>query len=175
MAHEDDVPGTEDWMWVLQRPCPQCGTDVREHTPVTIAPLVAAAVPRWQVVLRRDDVRQRPSPGTWSPLEYAAHLRDVCAVFAQRLQLMLRKTEPSFSSWDPDVAAARGAYAELDPATVAQQLWQGASELAAAFESLPPGTWQRSGTRGDGAVFTITTLAQYFAHEVCHHLHDVGG
>lgn len=175
MSSAEEPLDTADWTWVLTRPCPQCGTDARQYSPADIPELLAAAVPRWQVVLRRDDVARRPTPTTWSALEYAAHIRDVCTVFGQRLQRILTEDAPEFADWDPDEAAHRGTYAELDPPVVAQELWQVANDVARAFEAVSPEQWQRKGTRSDGAVFTVEGLAQYFAHEVNHHLYDVNG
>lgn len=35
--------------------------------------------------------------------------------------------------------------------------------------------WERRGLRSNGSEFTVLTLAQYFLHDVVHHLHDVNG
>jgi hypothetical protein len=44
----------------------------------------------WHEVLTRPGaVRQRPSPGTWSALEYGCHVRDVLRLYDRRLRLML--------------------------------------------------------------------------------------
>jgi hypothetical protein len=45
--------------------------------------------------------------------------------------------------------------------------------IADAFEAVPQEAWGRPGRRGDGAGFTVETLAQYFIHDPVHHLHDV--
>ena len=47
--------------------------------------------------------------------------------------------------------------------------------LAVRFDGLSGGQWQRTGRRSDGASFTVTSFAQYFLHDVLHHLHDVKG
>jgi hypothetical protein len=33
--------------------------------------------------------------------------------------------------------------------------------------------WNRTGTRSDGARFTVSSFAQYFIHDPVHHVHDV--
>ena len=33
--------------------------------------------------------------------------------------------------------------------------------------------WQRTGSRSDGAAFTVATFARYFVHDPVHHLDDV--
>jgi hypothetical protein len=55
---------------------------------------------QWQEVLRRSDVRRRPEPSVWSPLEYGCHVRDVHHTMTRRVRLMLEQDEPTFANWD---------------------------------------------------------------------------
>ena len=71
-------------------------------------------------MLARPDAARRPEPSTWSPLEYACHVRDVCRLFEQRLRLMLTQDAPTFDNWDQDETAVADRYGEQDPATVAR-------------------------------------------------------
>jgi hypothetical protein len=57
---------------------------------------------------------------------------------------------------------------------VAAELTVAAEELAAAFDAVRPEQWRRTGSRSDGAQFTVETFARYFIHDPIHHLHDVG-
>ncbi|PYF99096.1 DinB superfamily protein [Georgenia satyanarayanai] len=168
-------PDTKDWTWVLQRPCPECGTEAAAHTPATTAQVLEDAVVRWEAVLRRPDVARRPDGSTWSPLEYAAHVRDVCGVFRERLHLILTEDDPTFPNWDQDAAAVAGRYGEQEPAAVAEELAVNARAVGADFDAVPQDRWERSGLRSNGSPFTVRTLSQYFLHDVLHHLHDVGG
>ncbi len=168
-------PDTKDWTWVLERRCPDCGTEAAAHSPATVPDVLRDAVVRWEAVLRRPDVARRPDDSTWSPLEYAAHVRDVCAVFHARLGLMVSQDRPTFPDWNQDAAAVEGAYGRQDPEVVAAELAADARALADALAAVPADAWERSGVRGDGATFTVRTLAGYFVHDLLHHLHDVGG
>jgi hypothetical protein len=168
-------PDTKDWTWVLQRRCEQCGAEVAGETPATVAALVRGAIPRWEAVLRRRDAAERPDEGTWSPLEYAAHVRDVFGVFRARLVLMLAEDGPTFADWDQDAAAVAGRYRDQDPAVVADELAGAGAAVADAFEAVPESAWERPGLRSNGSAFTVRTLSQYFVHDVLHHLHDVRG
>ena len=67
-----------------------------------------ASVPRWQAALAEPGVGIRPDGSTWSVLEYAAHVRDLCRVFETRLRLMLDQDNPDFPDWDQDAAAVEG-------------------------------------------------------------------
>ena len=139
-----------------------------------VAPRVRESVPWWQAVLARADARDRPDERTWSPLEYACHVRDVCHVFDERLVLMLEHDDPAFANWDQDVTAVEERYAEQDPARVADELAAEAEAIAGRFAAVRPDRADRSGRRSNGSVFTVTTLAQYFLHDLVHHEHDVG-
>ena len=168
-------PDTKDWTWVVTRPCPECGLDTttfeREDVPAMLLENAAA----WQDVLTREDVRVRPDPTTWSPLEYAAHVRDVFGVYTERLHLMLTQDAPNYPNWDQDATAVAERYAEQDPARVATELSEAAERLAAAFAAVAGDQWLLPGARGDGARFTVDTFARYLVHDPIHHLHDVTG
>jgi hypothetical protein len=170
------APDTKDWTWVLQRPCPECGLDTRDVAADAVAGMIRANAAAWPEVLSHaTDVRQRPSPEKWSPLEYGCHVRDALRLYDERLQLMLNQEGPQFPNWDQDVTAVAERYGEQDPATVAAEIPVAAEPLAARFDSLSAEQWQRTGHRSDGAHFTVDTFARYFVHDPVHHLFDVTG
>lgn len=164
---------TKDWTWVLERPCPECGFVPGDVTPDQVGAAVRAAVPRYVAVLGRADVRTRPDATTWSPLEYAAHVRDVFSIFDVRLQSMVESDDPLFANWDQDATAVEQDYGHQDPAVVARELEIAGDRVAGRFDALTPDRWERPGRRSNGSVFTVRTLGQYFLHDVVHHLHDV--
>ncbi|WP_022885343.1 DinB family protein [Glaciibacter superstes] len=168
-------PDTKDWTWVLERPCAECGFDASVVDLADIPGLVRANAGAWPSVLARPDVRVRPNDHTWSALEYAAHVRDVFRLFEVRLALMLAENGPQFANWNQDETAGAERYNEQDPMRVADELTDAAASVADAFTVVPGDALERTGRRGDGAVFTVTTLGRYFVHDPVHHLHDVGG
>jgi len=167
------VPDTKDWTWVLYRSCPECGLDTRRVAATDVPGMLLSGVRAWHRELSRKDVRERPRPNVWSPLEYACHLRDVCLLFQRRLSVMLYMDDPEFADWDQDAAAIEDRYAEQDPAEVSAELGKAARILAEEFQAVSGAQWQRTGVRGDGAAFTVETFARYFSHELVHHLYDV--
>lgn len=170
------TPDTKDWTWVLTRPCPECGLDVSSLDREEVADMILANAAAWQDVLASPGTaRTRPDPDTWSPLEYACHVRDVLRVYDQRLQLMLTEDDPLFPNWDQDATAVAECYAEQDLAVVAEELNEAAQTLSARFADVRGDQWQRTGSRSDGADFTVETFARYFIHDPVHHLHDVSG
>jgi hypothetical protein len=171
----DIAPDTKDWTWVLGAPCPECGLSSADVPPREVAHRVQADLPRWSAVLERPDARERPAPTTWSPTEYACHVRDVHTLFAERIRLMLEQDEPRFANWDQDETAIADDYASQDPATVKAQLVTAGEAMIEVLKDVPVDAWGRTGVRSNGSEFTVATLAQYYLHDLVHHLHDVRG
>ncbi|MDQ6714697.1 MAG: DinB family protein [Actinomycetota bacterium] len=169
------VPDDKDWTWTLQRACPECGFNAASIEPVAIPALVRDAVSRWPDVLARSEAAARPAPATWSALEYACHVRDVCGIFGQRLELMLGEERPTFANWDQDETALRERYWQQDPAVVSSEVGRSGEDLAQAYERVGDRDWTRAGVRSDGSVFTVESLGRYLLHDLYHHVWDVGG
>lgn len=168
-------PDSKDWTWVLEKRCPECGFDATTVSFGTIGAQVRDMTPRWQSRLAAADARDRPASQTWSPTEYAAHVRDVYRIFDGRLEQLLTQDDPLFANWDQDAAAIEDDYASQSPTTVADELATAATALAARFDAVTPDQLDRPGRRSNGSVFTVDTLGRYFLHDVVHHLHDVNG
>jgi hypothetical protein len=170
------VPGdSKDWTWVLTQPCPECGVEPGAIEVADVPAMVRSNAAGWRRVLGRVDVRQRPQPDVWSPLEYGCHVRDVFRLFDARLASMLDEHDPQFANWDQDETAGTDRYHDQDPAAVADELAVAADRIAASFAAVRSDQLDRPGRRSDGAVFTVRTFAQYFVHDPVHHLWDVGG
>lgn len=175
MPDPDPIPpDTKDWTWVLDRPCPECGFDAAAHSVTSVPGLLHDSAMVWSGVLAGADAARRPTPGVWSPLEYACHVRDVHRVFAERVALMLAEDQPHFDNWDQDETARAARYAEQDPATVDVELVEAAGHAAGVYATVTPATAGRRGVRSDGSEFTVESLGLYHAHDVLHHVHDVG-
>ncbi len=171
----DPTPDDKDWTWVLDRPCRECGFAATAMPGDRVAAALPGWVDRWRQVLARPDARERPSGLVWSPLEYGCHVRDVLVVFGDRAASMLASDDPAFANWDQDATAIQGRYHAQDPTEVADDLAGAAAATGAVFAAVPDGGWVRPGRRSNGSVFTLDSLARYFAHDVVHHLHDVSG
>ncbi len=167
------TPDDKDWTWVLERPCPECGFDARDVAIEEIPSLLRRLSGAWQEVLLRADIRRRPFPDRWSPLEYACHVRDLFRIFDQRLQLMVAGDGARFENWDQDATAVEENYELQDPAVVSQELGEAAESLAARFARVTAPQWEHRGFRSNGSEFTVSTFALYLAHDPIHHLWDV--
>jgi hypothetical protein len=166
-------PDTKDWTWVLRERCPECGFDSSTFPREDVGAMVRGNAAAWQEVLGRPDARTRPDESTWSPLEYACHVRDVFRLYDERLGLMLASDDPLYPNWDQDATAVADRYGEQDPRVVAAELRSAAEFVAAHFDALRAEDWRRTGRRSDGASFTVESFARYFVHDWVHHLWDV--
>jgi hypothetical protein len=168
------VPDTKDWTWVLQRPCPDCGFDTRSVGATDVAALSRQQGDIWRrIVAEHTDPRTRPSNDRWSVLEYACHVRDVFRLADERVRLMVTEDHPTFANWDQDATAITDRYDRQDPDRVAIEIRDAAVALASRLDSVDDAEWSRSGSRSDGARFTVESFARYVIHDPIHHVFDV--
>jgi hypothetical protein len=131
--------------------CRECGFDGDAVPTAMLAAESEAEATRWRAALRVvADVRARPAPEVWSPLECACHIRDVFVLFARRVERMLDEDDPDLGWWDHDAAVEEERYNDQDPAVVLDQLEAGAAALAAAVGHVTGGGWDRTGVRRSG-------------------------
>jgi hypothetical protein len=122
-----------------------------------------------------DDARTRPDPATWSPLEYACHVRDVLLVQRERIFLARLQDQPETVPMFRDERVEFDGYDEQDPLDVASQLEHAATLFANALRRLSPADWERTVVYGfpERSVRSLRWVATHTWHEVAHHLGDV--
>jgi len=166
-------PDTKDWTWVLDAPCAECGFVAADVAVADVAAVIRANAELWRVVLQGPQARRRPRPDVWSPTEYACHVRDVHAIFDERVALMLSEDGPTFANWDQDASAVELRYDCADPSEVAGDLSANAEAVARRYDTLTADVLERTGYRSNGSAFTIGSIARYHLHDVVHHAWDV--
>ncbi len=168
------TPDEKDWTWVLEQTCPECGFDASACAHTDVAGLVRVNAAHWQGLGDEGRITAaRPDPQTWSPLEYACHVRDVFHRFDDRMALMLEEDDPLFANWDQDATAEADRYGEQDPAAVIAALVVNAEAIAARLDGIEGVAWERPGRRSDGSSFTLASLSRYLIHDPVHHIWDV--
>jgi hypothetical protein len=168
------VPDDKDWTWVLGRSCPDCGFDASTCAFAAVPALVRRNAARWQQLHAAGAIHPgRSDLARWSHLEYACHVRDVYERYDVRILLMLTEWNPLYPNWDQDVTAIADRYEEQEPNVVVGRLLVAAEAMAVRLEGVTPRDLQRPGRRGDGAVFTVDTIARYMVHDPIHHVWDV--
>jgi hypothetical protein len=122
-----------------------------------------------------DVLRRRPSPDTWSALEYAAHMRDVIALWGWALHQTLSRDRPILPAGDselPDRVAFEAAYNTQDPLAVDRELLANAERMAIKVSTIGSEQWQRTAVFGDIEVSPLWIVCKV-AHEGHHHELDM--
>ena len=156
--------------------CEACGFDGASYDNPSLIAALRELGPRWrtQLVDAGTDLRTRPGPGVWSPIEYAAHSRDITALHVFGVEQALTGDEPSYPAIVADdlIEAAAATYVDEDPETVVAALDAHARRLARAAADAGDDTWQRGLTIGDERS-TVRRLLEHALHDSLHHVDDV--
>jgi DNA segregation ATPase FtsK/SpoIIIE, S-DNA-T family len=120
-------------------------------------------------------IATRPAPATWSPLEYAGHVRDVMLLVRDRLVIALVEDDATFKPLYREQRVDLGLYVGDEPDTVAAEVRCAASLFARAFSRIDPAALDRACEYGFPAPMrrTIRWMGQQVVHEVEHHLDDI--
>jgi hypothetical protein len=165
--------------------CAECGFDSTHLTvPDAVAGLRSMGR-RWRELFpdQPDEaLRRRPAPPrgsgadakseVWSPLEYAAHTRDLLLLFATGVPEVLGGDRPTYPAVEPDPPGFDHGYNDLDPTTVLTELAANADRLAAAAAGARSEAWDRTARIGDTEP-DATWLLFHALHDASHHLRDV--
>ena len=160
--------------------CPECGLDYDTISPIDAVVAVRSFPRRYRALLTtldpEDDeesvLRRRPAPGTWSAVEYTAHVADVLDERATAVRKVVVGDHPTVDIADPDVRAAEQRYGDWEPEEALFALEHAAARLAEVLEGVDPGDWTRTGTVGSDQRDALT-LARDAVHDGAHHLRDV--
>jgi len=156
--------------------CPSCGIRYADLTVDAAIGIVegvpdAAAAALAEVPARR--VRVSPDPGTWSPVEYLCHLRDVAATSTIRLHRARTEERPVLEPMLNDLRARRFRYVDADPAAVLAELGRMVAGLGDEIARVRVDGWERAVTRLPGEERTARWLVRHAAHEGRHHVDDL--
>jgi hypothetical protein len=155
--------------------CAECGFDSTHLTvPDAVAGLRSMGR-RWRELFdgaSDEALRRRPAPEVWSPLEYAAHTRDILGLFVGGVAAVLAGERPVYPAVEPDPPGFDHGYNDLDPQTVLGELAGYADRLADAAEAARPEQYARTAVIGD-TERDATWLLFHALHDASHHLKDV--
>lgn len=161
--------------------CEECGWQAAHVTSVNAEATLKDLGPQYRAALTRlptdpdDLLRRRPAAGVWSALEYAAHVRDVIAVWSAALHKLLTEDHPVLPRPDPsiaDEAAAAGTYNTLDPSLTADELAANANRTARKVTTVGANQWDQVIALGDEELSAIG-IVRKVSHEGAHHLLDL--
>ena len=158
--------------------CDECGFEYDSVAVGDIGPRLRAGAAELVDVLRvavDDDLRRRPAPGVWSPLEYTCHVRDVLEVQLGRVALAMVVDCPSFEPMQRDERPERLKYNAQDPVVVAEQLTDAAAALALVFERMTDDHLARTVTYNwpEEMIRPLRWVGRHTIHELLHHRLDI--
>lgn len=161
--------------------CDECGFvyDDSEHVDAAAAIVDGAgAIAATVRSLPADAAARRPESATWSPVEYACHVRDVLLVQRERvLEARRSATTPHPAPMGRDERVEHAGYADQGPEDAARQLVDAAAMFALALDRLDddPSAWDKSLIYNYPEPWerSLRWVAVHTVHEVQHHRQDV--
>jgi hypothetical protein len=169
----------EGWEWarIQSEACPQCGYAPAGLPVAALGRAATVEAAAWRSFLENADRRAlavSPAPDVWSPLQYAAHVRDMYRVFGDRVLLALEFDNPTVPGYFPTEDECR-AYNSLDAREIAAQIGNQADRLASILADRVGDDWARTVMRDGVDRFTVAGLGCFAVHEAHHHLRDATG
>ena len=157
--------------------CDECGYDVESLGRAELLAAVPPLAGEHCELLRSvpaGRLREHTRPGSWSPLEYGCHVRDMLVVQRDRVLLAQTEQTPRFASMRRDERAVEEAYNEQDPLVVADEIAAAAGAFGRALTALDDAGWARTGVYPwpEPEVRTVLWIGRRTVHELAHHLFD---
>jgi DinB superfamily len=156
--------------------CAGCALSYADTTVEHAAEVIATlphAVREAISAIPQEACRVRPSPTTWSVVEYVCHLRDVYISYTIRLHRTRVEDRPSLEPMYNDLRARRFRYNERDVGAVLDELQAVATGFCDEIARSGQQDWERTATRLPGEQRTARWLARQAMHEGVHHLADI--
>jgi len=159
--------------------CDECGFEHALADAQEVGPAIVDGIAEIAGVVQAGgpNVRSRREPDVWSPVEYAAHLRDVLLVQRERVLAARRVDRPTFDPMGRDERVGHDGYAEQDPQDVARQLTDAAAMFANDLARMAPADWDRTVMYNYPKTWerSLRWVAVHTLHEVRHHRLDIEG
>ena len=121
------------------------------------------------------DLRSRPRPGVWSPLEYGCHVRDMLLVQRERVLASRRENGTVCAPMGREERVEHEGYNDQEPDDVARQLADAATLLSNVLNRLSDEDWDLTVVYNypEKRERSLRWLAVHTVHDVQHHLHDI--
>ncbi len=157
--------------------CEECGYDFTSLGRDEILAAIPELASEHGQLLRSvpaERLRAHTKPGSWSPLEYGCHVRDMLTAQRDRVLLAQAGQTPRFASMRRDERAVEEAYNEQDPFAVADEVAAVAGAVGQALTALDDAGWMRTGVYPwpEPEVRTVEWIGRRTVHELAHHLFD---
>jgi uncharacterized damage-inducible protein DinB len=117
-----------------------------------------------------EQIDATPIPGKWSTKQVICHIADFEPVYADRIKRVIAENEPMMMSGDPDLFAARLAYAQRDVEVELDLIEATRKHMGPILRSLVPSDFQRQGNHSEDGLITLEILLTRITNHVPHHL-----
>jgi hypothetical protein len=161
----------------MQETCSECDFDQSATPPRDVAaalPPLSLAIGDGIRAIADSELRHRPAPTVWSPLEYLGHLRESMAFHRWLIEHALSEDNPLIPMVDPDESVAQSAYNVADFEDLIGQFDRRVQRLIDVLSSLDDGAADRTLTLG-GQQISVALVTRSAWHECHHHLGDIHG
>jgi hypothetical protein len=137
--------------------------DVLQETPQLLSCLMAK--------FSAEQVKKRPAPGKWSPMEIAVHLSEVEMMVGVRVRLVLGANGIGIQGFDQAAWAARYDHADLGTSLAAFYALRAAN--LTLYRSLTPEQWEHFGMHSERGRETARRVVQLCAGHDINHLRQL--
>lgn len=122
----------------------------------------------------RAEWTRQPSPGRFSLVEHACHLRDLEEEgYTLRLRRMLREASPALDDFDGGAVAAARSYPAQDLAAAIHAFAEGRARNLAVLRGLDVRALARTATFGEHGTITLERLAGLMAEHDAEHRAEI--
>jgi len=161
--------------------CPECGLDYETVKPLDTIRAVRSYPYRYRTLFKElyqqepdaeGIMRRRPAEGTWSALEYTAHVAHMIDQMAPTIRRIIVEDNPLIPSFDSEERVDVEGYNDLEITEALARLESACADMGMTLDCLSAEDWARTGqfTFGERDALTMTRNA---VHEGSHHLRDI--
>ena len=157
----------------IEQICRECDFDASGASPIEVAtalPVLVSAIAKSIRSIPAGQLRTRPTPDVWAPVEYLGHLREAMAFHRWLIERAVAEDSPLIPMVDPDASVAEANYREGDVDKLIGQFERRVHRLCELLRTIDNEAAQRT-VRLDHVAITSALIARSAWHE-CHHHHS---
>jgi uncharacterized damage-inducible protein DinB len=117
-----------------------------------------------------DELDAAPVPGKWSTRQVVAHVADFEPIYADRMKRVIAEERPTLFGGDPDVFAARLAYAERNVDEELEFIAIVRRHVGTILRAVTPDNFQRCGIHSESGPLSLETLLRTITKHIPHHV-----
>ena len=120
--------------------------------------------------MSREQILARPVAGKWSTQECVCHIADFEPVYVDRMTRVIAQEKPTYFGGDPDLYAAKLAYAARDVEEELNLIEACRKHMLRILCSLPESAFQRKGNHSEAGEQTLEKLLTNVTKHIPHHI-----